>query len=200
MCSSDLTVEHVSKGFLGLTMNCARCHDHKYDPLEQADYYRLRAFFEPYHVRVDMVPGQIDLARDGIPRAFDGLPDEPTWLYIRGDERNPDKSNPITPKIPAILDFTPLAIQPVQLPPEAWQPERRSWVLENHLLVAAENLKSAVTARQTATESLAAAVLARDRFQLPKTEPQPDPLLADQFQTLDPERWELLAEIGRAHV
>ncbi len=187
------TVEHVSKGFLGLTMNCARCHDHKYDPLEQADYYRLRAFFEPYHVRVDMVPGQIDLARDGIPRAFDGLPDEPTWLYIRGDERNPDKSSPVTPQIPAILNFTPLEIQPVQLPPEAWQPERRSWVLENHLLEAAENLKSAVTARQTATESLAAAVLARDSFQLPETEPQPAPLLADQFQTLDPERWELLA-------
>jgi mono/diheme cytochrome c family protein len=72
------TVEHVSKGFLGLTMNCARCHDHKYDPFVQADFYRLRAFFEPYHVRVDLVPGEADLARDGIPRAFDGLLEEPT--------------------------------------------------------------------------------------------------------------------------
>lgn len=41
---ADLT-ETTAGGFLGLTMNCCRCHDHKYDPLSQADHYRLRAFF-----------------------------------------------------------------------------------------------------------------------------------------------------------
>ena len=35
----------VGVAFLGLTMHCARCHDHKFDPLSQADYYRLQAFF-----------------------------------------------------------------------------------------------------------------------------------------------------------
>lgn len=38
-------VETTSTVWLGLTMNCARCHDHKYDPLTQKDYYRLFAFF-----------------------------------------------------------------------------------------------------------------------------------------------------------
>jgi hypothetical protein len=33
--------------FLGLTVGCARCHDHKFDPLTQKDYYRLQAFFSP---------------------------------------------------------------------------------------------------------------------------------------------------------
>jgi hypothetical protein len=33
--------------FLGLTVGCARCHDHKFDPLTQKDYYRLQAFFAP---------------------------------------------------------------------------------------------------------------------------------------------------------
>jgi hypothetical protein len=39
-------VETTGSAFLGLTFACCRCHDHKFDPLLQADYYRLRAFFE----------------------------------------------------------------------------------------------------------------------------------------------------------
>ncbi len=35
----------VGSAFIGLTINCARCHDHKFDPISQADYYRLAAFF-----------------------------------------------------------------------------------------------------------------------------------------------------------
>jgi mono/diheme cytochrome c family protein len=41
---SDLT-ETTGGAFLGLTFSCCRCHDHKYDPVSQADHYRLRAFF-----------------------------------------------------------------------------------------------------------------------------------------------------------
>ena len=39
-------VETTGSAFLGLTLACCRCHDHKNDPLLQADHYRLRAFFE----------------------------------------------------------------------------------------------------------------------------------------------------------
>ncbi|MEX0726833.1 MAG: DUF1549 domain-containing protein [Planctomycetaceae bacterium] len=35
----------IGTTFLGLTVNCARCHDHKIDPIPQADYYRLESFF-----------------------------------------------------------------------------------------------------------------------------------------------------------
>jgi len=38
-------VDTTSSVFLGLTMRCARCHDHKFDPLTQEDYYRLFEFF-----------------------------------------------------------------------------------------------------------------------------------------------------------
>ena len=38
-------VETTGSAFLGLTLACCRCHDHKYDPLSQADHFRLRAFF-----------------------------------------------------------------------------------------------------------------------------------------------------------
>ena len=37
----------VSSSLLGLTVACAQCHDHRYDPITQADYYRLRAIFDP---------------------------------------------------------------------------------------------------------------------------------------------------------
>lgn len=41
--------------FFGLSMSCARCHDHKFDPIPQRDYFKLRAFFEPIQWRDDLV-------------------------------------------------------------------------------------------------------------------------------------------------
>ncbi len=40
--------------FLGMSMACARCHDHKFDPVLQKDYFRLRSFFEPVVWRDDL--------------------------------------------------------------------------------------------------------------------------------------------------
>lgn len=41
------TIKIISTAFYGITIGCAQCHDHRYDPITQADYYRLRAIFEP---------------------------------------------------------------------------------------------------------------------------------------------------------
>jgi hypothetical protein len=50
---TDMT-DTVGLAFLGLTIACARCHDHKFEPLPQADYYRLLAFFTPAEFRRDL--------------------------------------------------------------------------------------------------------------------------------------------------
>lgn len=41
----DERVDTVTRGFLGLTVSCARCHDHKFDPIPTADYYALAGVF-----------------------------------------------------------------------------------------------------------------------------------------------------------
>ncbi|MDC0200817.1 DUF1549 and DUF1553 domain-containing protein [Verrucomicrobia bacterium] len=43
----DDIVSATGAAFLGLTIGCARCHDHKYDPISQKDYYKLVGFFLP---------------------------------------------------------------------------------------------------------------------------------------------------------
>jgi len=41
------TIKVVSTSLLGMTVGCAQCHNHRYDPIPQSDYYRMRAVFEP---------------------------------------------------------------------------------------------------------------------------------------------------------
>jgi hypothetical protein len=153
----DETIEHTSKAMLGLTFNCAKCHDHKYDPIAQVDYYQLRAFFEPYQVRTDAVPGQIDFEKDGIPRAFDCNLDAPTFVHIRGDDRKPDKTRVIQPGLPAFLPLDAPGIEPVTLPAEAQHPGLRGFVVDLYLKSAEQRIAEARTALEAARKKLAEA-------------------------------------------
>ncbi|MEZ5356431.1 MAG: DUF1553 domain-containing protein [Bryobacteraceae bacterium] len=61
----DDMVIATSAGFLGLTIGCARCHDHKFDPIRQADYYRLAAVFDGVnHGERDIATADERAARD----------------------------------------------------------------------------------------------------------------------------------------
>ncbi|MCA9179437.1 MAG: PSD1 domain-containing protein [Planctomycetales bacterium] len=50
--------------FLGISMACARCHDHKFDPVPRDDYFKLRAFFEPVIWRDDLTATTEQQRRD----------------------------------------------------------------------------------------------------------------------------------------
>lgn len=141
----DAVTEHSAKAFVGLTIGCAKCHDHKFDPLLQTEYYAWRAVFEPHRVRTDRLPGQLDVMKDGIPRAYDADASVPTYLYVRGDEKHPDKEHPISPGVPAIVG-TSLEIAPIELPTVAYFPALAEHV-ERDSVRAAENQIAAAKAK-----------------------------------------------------
>jgi hypothetical protein len=133
------SVEYTATALLGLTLKCCRCHDHKYDPIPQEDYYRFRAFFEPHQVRTDPIPGKRMLLnghiamgspdgatlKDGLDCVYDADLAAVTYLFERGNDKNPVKDRPIKPGVPAVLYPGDLPIEPVALPPEAFYPDLR---------------------------------------------------------------------------
>ena len=94
-------VDTVSQTFLGLTVACARCHDHKFDPITARDYYAMAGVFasmQMVNLRPDgkdedgktladkMDPGTVHIVRDEKPH---DLP-----IYDRGDVETPGKTVP----------------------------------------------------------------------------------------------------------
>jgi hypothetical protein len=109
------TVEHTFQAFQGVTIGCAKCHDHMFDPLLQLEYYQVRAIFEPHNVRTDKLPHEPDIKKDGLVRVYDKDPAAPTSFFVRGDDRTPDKNKKIVPGVPEFLGGRFPKIETIQL-------------------------------------------------------------------------------------
>lgn len=192
----DNIVEHSSKAFLGLTVNCARCHDHKYDPIEQVGYYRMRAIFETHDVRDEPFPN----SSGQLVRTYDKHLDRETFLFLLGNENRPDKDNPLTPGLPELLGELP--IEPVPLPITAWYPALR----EDSRAAAHAAAMLQVSSSATAFKSAQAAVLASERKLAAFLEPDTESsgataatnvagasalVFADDFSTFNPDQWKV---------
>ena len=150
----DGVIEHSGKAFLGMTFNCARCHDHKFDPISQREYYRLRAIFEPYRVRTRRIAGQPDVTKDGIAVAYDADLKVKTFVFARGNDKYPDKEHPVSAGVPDILGSKAFKITPVQLPPRAWYPGFRPEIRAELLKKADALVKQRKTALRQAEQLL----------------------------------------------
>ena len=193
----DATLEHTFKAFLGITLNCARCHDHMYDPIAQRDYYRVRAFFEPHQVRTDRVPGQPDIEKDGLARVYDQDVTVPTYLFVRGNEKEPVTDEPLAPGLPEVLGGR-VEIEPVALPPQAYYPGLAEFYRQETLAAAqtaADEAAARLTEARAKLAEAEAALAARSGEEPggPATAGQAsaaEPLVADDFTEPRPDLWQ----------
>lgn len=89
---NDLTAT-VGSVFFGLQMGCAACHHHKYDPISQHDFYRLRAYFEPLF---EFKKNKRTIVNEHTPPATETV----GYLMVRGDFRRPGQQ--LSPNVPRI--------------------------------------------------------------------------------------------------
>jgi hypothetical protein len=100
-------VDVVGRGLLGLTVACARCHDHKYDPIRTEDYYGLagvfagtRMFNRPLSEKAEKKGDEAKQPKDAMHVVREGKPTDLT-VFVRGDVKN---KGPVASRhFPAVL-------------------------------------------------------------------------------------------------
>ena len=110
-------VHATSTAFLGLTVKCARCHDHKFDPIWQTDYYRMASAFWPGPIEARQRellggPSKDELGYDVLGWTDLSPDSRPLHLLKKGDPRHPADE-----VAPASLSFLPSLERAFQPPP-----------------------------------------------------------------------------------
>ena len=119
-------VDVVSTAFLGITVRCARCHDHKFDPIPQRDYYRLAGAFwpgaiEPRDGKLMGGPSESEL---GVKEVF-GWTDirkDPADLHLLENGEIHRKAEVVAP---GFLSLVPVLDIPMDPPRPGWKTTRR---------------------------------------------------------------------------
>jgi cytochrome c553 len=115
---ADDQIDTVGKAFMGLTLGCARCHDHKFDPVSQQDYYALAGIFYSSHILQD-------LGAKGAEYTMNRVPLVPSSIVVRRQEQL-QKIQQLNEKLAKLDGKSP--------PASANQPERAKLIEERDKL------------------------------------------------------------------
>jgi hypothetical protein len=100
----DERIDAVSRTFLGLTISCARCHDHKFDPISMEDYYGLAGVFASTQLyERQLLPDDVIVAVNQAKQQIVELEDK---LKTLRSENSPDAES-VAQQIQALKDSTP---------------------------------------------------------------------------------------------
>jgi hypothetical protein len=196
-------VEHTAMGFMSVTVKCARCHDHKFDPISQLDYYQFRAFFEPHDFRIDQVAASINtrkdaktgkILKDGLSRIYDKQLDVPTYRFIRGDGRYPDKESPLQPGVIPVFGNTEIKVEPVSLPVDSYYPALRPFLVKKMIANAQQKMEQAEQAVAAAKKTIVTAedqlaAVDDSKASANAETPLSKPILYDDFSKPREELW-----------
>jgi hypothetical protein len=111
-------VHVTSTAFLGVTVKCARCHDHKFDPIPQNDYYAMASVFwagyiEPRGRELMGGPSRDELGFDVLGWTDRAREPPPLHLLKKGDPHRPAQE--VEPSVPSLV---PALHRPMEAPPE----------------------------------------------------------------------------------
>ncbi|MFN0083989.1 MAG: DUF1549 and DUF1553 domain-containing protein [Blastocatellia bacterium] len=128
----------VGAALLGVTVGCARCHDHKFDPIRQSDYYRIQAYFASTHERdiVKATPEQQaawKAAVEPVEKEMKQVNTSIKELQSKTDAASIDLRELLTKRLEALQDRMPAPLPAVHS--VANMPEKRSPI---HLLARGE--------------------------------------------------------------
>jgi hypothetical protein len=140
-------VNTVSTVWLGLTLGCAQCHSHKYDPVTQREYFSMYAFFNSLEEANPDLPGEKD-AKVQVVAELATLRE--TRIHVRGDFLSP--GDVVTPGTPAVLP--PLKKQTPQSTESSHAPAPLNRLDLAHWIMAPENPLTARVAVNRTWQSL----------------------------------------------
>jgi hypothetical protein len=136
-------VQTFTAAFLGLNFNCCRCHDHKFDPFTQEDFYSLEAFFNSItekHAENDQSPAYAPWIQIESPLWPQG--EKPkvmvmqeastpkrTFVLRRGQYDQPDQKRPVSRRPPLVLGQLPASAPANRLGLARWLTSRRNPLL-----------------------------------------------------------------------